>query len=214
MELWLAFTGFEQMEKAHEYPIKGVLTNPTLLSLPKLHWKETVSRLNTFGTLPLGLQVVSTSMEEMIAEIKLYHQLVDRKQLIIKLPFCRDALRVLPFIRQMGHAINVAAVCSFGQAIVALESEPEYLSIYVGRVSDGGGDGVALVSAVKGYALRCGKRTLIQAASIRTARQVEEVAVAGADAAVLTLPVIEQTMKNELTDQSIHEFARDWASVS
>jgi TalC/MipB family fructose-6-phosphate aldolase len=214
MDLWLMFTDFEGMEQAHEYPIKGVLTNPTLIALPKLPWKETVSRLNTIGTLPLGLQVVSTSLQEMIAEVKLFHQLVDRKELIIKLPFCKDALRLMPFIRQLGHAINVAAVCSFGQAIIALESEPEFLSIYVGRVTGGGGDGVALVSEVKQYALRCGKRTCIQAASIRTARQVEEVAAAGADAAVIPLTLIEQTMKSDLTDQSIRDFTRDWAPIS
>lgn len=214
MELWLAFTDFEAMDKAHAYPIKGVLTNPTLLSLPKLPWKTTVSRLNEIGTLPLGLQVLSTTLDGMAAEIKLYHRLVDRKQLIIKLPFCVDALRVLPIARQMGHAVNIAAVCSFGQAIVALESEPEYLSVYVGRVSDGGGDGVALVAEIKQYARSCGKGTLIQAASLRTAAQFEEVARAGADGAVVPLEVIEQTIRNELTDQSIRKFAQDWATIA
>jgi transaldolase len=214
MELWLAFTDFESMEKAHEYPIKGVLTNPTLISLPKLHWKEAIARLNKIGSLPLGLQVVSTSLEQMIAEIQTFHRLVDRKELIIKLPFCLDALRSIPFIRQLGHTVNIAAICSFGQAVVALESEPEYLSIYVGRVSDGGGDGVALLAQVKRYALRCGKGTLIQAASLRNAQQLEEVAETGADAAVIPFNVIEQAMKNELTDQSIGKFSKDWASIS
>ena len=171
MDLWLMFTDFEGMEQAHEYPIKGVLTNPTLLALPKLPWKETVSRLNTIGTLPLGLQVVSTSLPEMVVEVKLFHQLVDRKELIVKLPFCKDAVRLMPFIRQLGLAVNVAAVCTFGQAIIALESEPDTCPSMSEELPARGGDGVALVSEVKQYALRCGKSTCIQAASIRTARR-------------------------------------------
>jgi transaldolase len=83
----------------------------------------------------------------------------------------------------------------------------------VGRVNDGGGDGIELVSRVKQYASSCGIRTVIQAASIRTVRQFENVAQAGADAAVIPYTVLEEVIKNELTDQSIKKFARDWATI-
>jgi transaldolase len=214
MQLWLAFTSFEEMEKAHSYPIQGVLTNPTLVSMPGIHWREAVSRLNEIGTLPLGLQVISTRKKTMIEEIKAFHGMIDNKPLIIKLPFCLDAMSVIPFIKRLGHAVNMAAVCTFSQGIVALETDIEYLSIYVGRVSDGGGDGIELVGQLKDYALSAGKRTLIQAASIRTLKQFEEAARSGADAVVIPFALLEEAVKSPLTEESLKKFADDWSKIS
>jgi TalC/MipB family fructose-6-phosphate aldolase len=214
MQIWLAFTGFEEMEKAHAYPIQGVLTNPTLVSKPGIPWREAVSRMNEIGTLPLGLQVVSTRKQTMIEEIKAFHGLIDKKKLIIKLPFCLDAMGVVPFIKRLGHAVNMAAVCTFPQGVLALETDIEYLSIYVGRVSDGGGNGIELVERLKSYALSAGKRTLIQAASIRTLQQFEEAALAGADAVVISFSLLEEAAKSPLTDESIAKFTGDWARIS
>ena len=214
MEIWLAFSSFEEMEKAHEYPIKGVLTNPTVISALEMNWKEAVTRMNEIGDLPLGLQVVSTKRNEMIEEIKTFNRIVDKKRLIIKLPFCPSTLQVASFVKQLGLEVNIAAICSFTQAVVALETDIEYLSIYVGRVSDGGGDGMQLIHQVKDYVHGCHKNTMILAASIRTAQQLEEVALAGADAAVITFDVLEEAIKSRLTDESIEKFTVDWANTT
>jgi len=210
MEIWLAFSGFEEMEKAHAYPIKGVLTNPTIVSRAGMGWREAISRMNEIGDLPLGLQVVSTEMDRMLEEVETYRGLVNRKPLIIKLPFCRNALRVVGFIKKRGLGVNVAAVCTFSQAVVALETDPDYISIYVGRVSDGGGNGAELVRKIKTYAVESNKRTLVLAASLRDACGFEEAALAGADAAVVTLPVLEDAVKSGLTDESIATFKEEW----
>ena len=214
MEIWLAFTSFEEMKMSEDYPIKGVLTNPTLMSLPKLPWKEMIRSLDSIGTRPLGLQVVSTDERDMIREIETYHNMVLHKKLIVKLPFCLNAMKVMPLIRRLGHEINMAAVCTFSQAVIALESEPEYLSIYVGRVTDFGGNGMQLLNDVKQYALDAGKSTVIQAASIRTLNQFDEAARAGADAIVVPFTILADAVKSEMTDQSIEKFAEDWATIS
>jgi transaldolase len=201
------------MEMANDYPIKGVLTNPTLMSVPKIPWKQTVKKLDMIGTLPLGLQVVSTVEKEMIKEIESYHQMIHRKKLIIKLPFCLNSIKVIPFIRQLGHEVNMAAVCTFSQAVITLETEPEYLSIYVGRVTDFGGNGVQLLGEIKQYALAAGKKTAIQAASIRTLQQFNEVAKSGADAVVIPFTVLTEAMESDMTVQSIKKFAEDWETI-
>ena len=84
MEIWLAFSSFEEMGKAHDYPIKGVLTNPTVISALEMNWKEAVTSMNEIGDLPLGLQVVSTQRNEMIEEINAFARLIDKKQLTPK----------------------------------------------------------------------------------------------------------------------------------
>jgi hypothetical protein len=73
MEIWLAFSSFEEMEKAHDFPIKGVLTNPTVISVLEMNWKKAVTRMNEIGDLPLGLQVVSTQRNQMIEEINAFN---------------------------------------------------------------------------------------------------------------------------------------------
>jgi TalC/MipB family fructose-6-phosphate aldolase len=213
MEIWLAFTSFDEMEKSHKYPIMGVLTNPTLLTKPKLHWEDVIKRLNSIGKLPLGLQVVSTSEGEMMEEIQAFRRLVDRKELIFKIPVCAAGLKIVPLIRELGHRINMAAICTFNQAVIVLETEIDYLSIYVGRVTDSGGDGIDLVRQIKDYAAGCGKTVIIQAASIRTVEQFEKAAHAGADAIVVPCTLLEEALQSNLTDQSIQKYANDWAGI-
>ena len=170
--------------------------------------------MNEIGNLPLGLQVVSTQKDEMIEEIDAFNRIIDKKRLIIKLPFCPGALQVIPFIKKLGLEVNMAAICTFTQAIVALETDIEYLSIYVGRVTDGGGDGIQLIRQIKDYVHRFQKSTVIMAASIRTVKQLEEVALAGADAAVITFNVLEEAMKSRLTVESIEKFSADWSKIA
>jgi hypothetical protein len=52
-------------------------------------------------------------------EIKIFHELVNRKILIVKLPFCLGAIKTVPYIKKLGHAVNMAAICAYGQALVA-----------------------------------------------------------------------------------------------
>jgi TalC/MipB family fructose-6-phosphate aldolase len=214
MDIWLAFSSFEEMERAHDYPIRGVLTNPTVLTLPQLPWKETIKRLDEVGTLPLGLQVVSTVEKDMIGEIEAYHGMIRSKELIIKLPFCVNAMKIMPFIKRLGHDVNMAAVCTFSQAVIALEAEPDYLSLYVGRVDDSGGNGIQLLGEIKRYAQAAGKQTVIQAASIRTLEQFDDAARCGADAVVISFSVLREAAESEMTAQSIEKFAEDWATIS
>ena len=71
-----------------------------------------------------------------------------------------------------------------------------------------------LIHQVKDYAHRCKKSTVIMAASIRTVKQLEEVALSGADAAVITFDVLEEAMKSRLTDESIEKFNADWSKIA
>ena len=50
MEIWLAFLSFEEMGRAYDYPIKGVLTNPTVINTLEMNWKDAVTRMNEIGT--------------------------------------------------------------------------------------------------------------------------------------------------------------------
>ncbi|MFN2280418.1 MAG: transaldolase family protein, partial [Anaerolineales bacterium] len=89
----------------------------------------------------------------------------------------------------------------------------DYLSIYVGRVTDAGGDGVRLLEQIKFYADYHEKQTKIVAASIRNLEHLEEVALVGADAVATPFPLLLETMHSPVTDQSVDGFKRDWADV-
>ena len=52
------------------------------------------------------------------------------------------------------------------------------------------------------------------AASIRTVKQLEEVALSGADAAVIPFDVLEEAMKSRLTDESIEKCNADWSKIA
>lgn len=214
MEIYLASANPDEIRKAYALPIAGVLTNASIIKKENRALTELIKEIDQIGDLPFGLQIAATDESEMMAEAHLFHSLLSNRTLHLKIPYCPDAFKVIAQLRKSDMILNLTGVSTLSQALLALESGIDYLSIYVGRVSDAGGDGVQLLEKIKFCADYHGNPTRIVAASIRNLEHLEEVALAGADAAAIPFPLLLQTMHSPVTDQSVNGFKKDWREVN
>jgi TalC/MipB family fructose-6-phosphate aldolase len=199
MELFLASANPDEIRKAYAFPITGVLTNSTIIEREKLPLSQVVKKVDEIGNLQFGLQISSTEENEMMQEVRLFRQLVLNRTLHLKIPYCPDAFKVMNRVKNTGMILNLTAVSTLAQAVVALESCADYISIYIGRVTDAGGDGLKLLDEIIQYARRSGKRAKIVAASIRSMDHYNEVIKCGADAVAIPYSLLMQSLESDTT---------------
>ena len=214
MEIYLASANPDEIRGAYALPIAGVLTNASIIKKENRVLTELVKEIDQIGDLPFGLQIAATDESEMMAEARLFQSLLHHRTLHLKIPYCPDAFKVIAQLRNTDMILNLTGVSTLSQALLALESGIDYLSIYVGRVSAAGGDGVQLLENIKYYADFHGKATRIVAASIRNLAHLEEVALAGADATAIPFPLLLESLQSPVTDQSVNGFKKDWREVN
>lgn len=213
MEIFLASANEKEIIKAYKLPITGVLTNSSILKKEKKSLKILASVIDEIGNLEFGLQIGSTDEATMMEEFRLFRSLIKNRKLHLKIPFCRDAFKVIKNVRNSGVILNLTAISTLPQAFIALESDIDYLSIYVGRVTDSGGDGLKLLENVKKYACDNSKRTKILAASIRDISHLIDAAKAGADAVAISYFLLNESFQSEVTEDSLKKFLEDWKMI-
>ena len=76
------------------------------------------------------------------------------------------------------------------------------------------GDGIEVVRGIRQIMnARNITNVELSAASIRTAHQVEQAALAGADQAAVSLDILKACANHPLTDNSVKQFVKDWESL-
>ena len=113
-----------------------------------------------------------------------------------------------------GIRVNVTLCFQPVQALLAAKAGAAYISPFLGRIDDIGGDGMELVEQiVEIYANYPALETQVLAASIRSPEHLVNAALAGAHVATTPYGVLVKSMKHPLTDIGNERFLADWASV-
>ena len=193
------------------YPISGVTTNPTILSR---EGGDIVKHLHTIREIigedkELHIQVTETEYEKIVSEAKTIVKTFG-KNTFVKIPATDVGLRATAALAKEGIKVTVTAVFSAGQALLAATAGAAYVAPYVSRLENICEDGIGVVAEIQ-HVFDCGDYdTVILAASFKTAREVLDVALAGAGAATVSSDVLKKLLSHTSTDTSIAGFAADW----
>lgn len=193
------------------YPISGVTTNPTILSR---EGGDIVKHLHTIREIigedkELHIQVTETEFDKIVSEAKVIVKAFG-KNTFVKIPATDVGLRATAALAKEGIKVTVTAVFSAGQALLAATAGAAYVAPYVSRLENICEDGIGVVAEIQ-QVLDCGDYdTVILAASFKTAREVLDVALAGAGAATVSADVLKKLLSHTSTDTSIAGFAADW----
>ena len=193
------------------YPISGVTTNPTILSR---EGGDIVKHLKTIREIigedkELHIQVTETEFEKIVAEAKLIVKTFG-KNTFVKIPATDVGLRATAALAKEGIGVTVTAVFSAGQALLAATAGASYVAPYVSRLENICEDGVGVVAEIQQVFDCDDYKTVILAASFKTAREVLDVALAGAGAATVSADVLKKLLSHTSTDTSIAGFEADW----
>jgi transaldolase len=210
MKLFLDTGDVAEVSKAAEWGVlDGVTTNPTLIAKSGGGFRETVleiCRLVPGGA--ISAEVVATEFDEMVREaneIASWHE-----QIVVKVPLIADGIRLVADLSKRGIRTNVTLVFSVPQALMAAKAGATFISNFVGRVDDVGGDGMQAVAETVEMVEKYGFDSEVLVASVRHPMHVVEALRCGAHIATMPYKVLRQLFDHPLTDSGLARFVADF----
>ncbi|MDE6376073.1 MAG: fructose-6-phosphate aldolase, partial [Ligilactobacillus sp.] len=151
---------------------------------------------------------VKETAPEMIAQT---HELVKlAPNVVIKIPMTVEGLKAVKQLHAENINTNVTLIFSLSQGLLAASAGATYISPFIGRLDDIGADGTKLIQELRQDLDNAKASTKIIAASIRSVKHVEKVALAGADIATIPTAVFSKLFEHPLTEKGLAAFMQDW----
>lgn len=195
----------------------GITTNPTLLkrtgvasSVPGL--QHLVGSALELGCKELHLQAWGSTSAEFLACGRALAALAPG-MVVVKLPLIEQGLQAASTLVQADERVTLTACFGVSQALVAAALQTTYVAPYLGRISTGGADGIAEVSAMQRCLAGVGSRTRLLVASLRSVEDLIRLAPCGIDTYTLAPNLIRQLWANRATDAAVAQFERDAKEV-
>ncbi|WP_298741984.1 fructose-6-phosphate aldolase [uncultured Chitinophaga sp.] len=212
MKFFIDTANLAQIQEAHDLGIlDGVTTNPSLMAKEGIKGEEAI--LKHYETIcemvkgDVSAEVIATDFEGIIEEGKKLAALHPR--IVVKVPMIKDGVKAIKWFTENKIKTNCTLVFSAGQAILAAKAGATYVSPFIGRIDDGGWDGVELIAQIANIYNIQGFKTEILAASIRSPLHIIKCAEVGADVCTCPLESILGLLKHPLTDIGLAKFLED-----
>jgi len=216
MKFFIDTANLAQIKEANDLGIlDGVTTNPSLMAKEGIKGEQAITNhYKTIAELVNGdvsAEVISTDFDGIIAEGKKLAAI--HPNIVVKVPMIKEGVKALKWFSDNNIKTNCTLVFSAGQAILAAKAGANYVSPFIGRIDDGGWDGVQLIEQIAGIYTIQGFETEILAASIRSPLHIVKCAEAGADVCTCPLESILGLLKHPLTDIGLAKFLADAKGV-
>lgn len=191
--------------------VDGVTTNPSLVAKEKRPFRDIIAEICELVDGPVSAEVMGLKADEMVAEARTLAPIHDN--IVIKIPMTEAGMKAVTILTGEGIRTNVTLVFSANQALLAAKCGATYVSPFVGRIDDMGGDGMGLIAEIQECYQNYLFTTEILAASIRHPRHLLDAALLGADIATVPYDVLKKAFNHPLTDLGIARFLKDWEGV-
>ena len=212
MKFFIDTANLNQIKEAHELGIlDGVTTNPSLMAKEGIKGHDAV--FNHYKTIcemvhgDISAEVVSTDFATIVEEGKKLAAI--HANIVVKVPMIKDGVKAIKWFTDNGIRTNCTLVFSAGQAILAAKAGAAYVSPFIGRIDDGGWDGMQLIEQIATIYAVQGYKTEILAASIRNPNHIIRAGELGADVITSPLESILGLLKHPLTDIGLAKFMED-----
>jgi transaldolase len=183
MKFFIDTANLAQIKEANDLGIlDGVTTNPSLMAKEGIKGNEAIiQHYKTICELvdgDISAEVISTDFKGMVEEGQKLAAI--HPNIVVKVPMIKEGVKALKWFSDNNIKTNCTLVFSAGQAILAAKAGATYVSPFIGRIDDGGWDGMQLIGQIANiYAIQ-GFETEILAASIRNANHIIQAAESGA----------------------------------
>jgi transaldolase len=184
--------------------IRGVTTNPTILA--RAGWTAEdrpllARRWLAAGAEEVFFQAVGDSVEEMAADAARIQDL----NAVVKVPAVHAGWAVARRLGEAGWPTLVTAVYTVAQAACAGAMQATYVAPYLGRLSDQGVDGHALVARMT--SALAGTPTMPLVASVRSPDDVGRLVLAGVRHITAAPPVVHACFFDAASEAAADVFA-------
>ena len=191
--------------------IDGVTTNPSLVAREKRPFEQVIAEICDIVDGPVSAEATALDAAGMIEQGKELSQI--HENVVIKIPMTEEGMKAVVGLSEAGIRTNVTLVFSPNQALVAAKCGAAFVSPFVGRIDDVGGDGMDLVSQILDIYDQYAFETEVIVASVRHPQHVLDAALLGAEIATVPYKILKKLFDHPLTDVGIDRFLKDWEGV-
>jgi transaldolase len=212
MKFFIDTANLNEIREAQDLGVlDGVTTNPSLMAKEGIKGKDNIfahyKAICDIVDGDVSAEVIAIDFQGIIREGEELAE-IDPK-IVVKVPMIKDGVKAIKYFTNKGIKTNCTLVFSAGQAILAAKAGATYVSPFIGRIDDVGGDGLDLIEQLVVIYNNYGFETEILAASIRHVPHLIQCAEIGADVVTCPLNVITGLLKHPLTDVGLEKFLAD-----
>jgi transaldolase len=189
--------------------VDGVTTNPSLLAKEGKGFKKTIQEICSIVDGPVSAEVVtSDNAEQMLKEAHIVSSW--HPNVVVKIPFGPEGMKAVKKLSAEGIKTNVTLLFTVPQALIAAKAGATFLSNFVGRIDDLGGEGMVAVRDSVNMVHEYEFKSEVLVASIRSPQTIVEAVRAGAQIATIPFKILELLYKHPLTTSGIATFTEDF----
>lgn len=208
MQLFIDSGSLDEIREAQAMgAIDGVTTNPSLLAKGGRPTREAIAAICEIVDGPVSAEVVATDFDGMLREGRELAAI--HPNVVVKVPLIAEGLKAVKVFASEGIRTNVTLCFSAPQALLAAKAGATYISPFVGRIDDAGGDGMELVEHIVAIYENYGFGTQVLTASVRNPVHFVRAALIGSHVATVPFGVIKQLLQHPLTDIGLARFLDD-----
>jgi transaldolase len=187
--------------------LDGVTTNPSLLAKAGRPTIEVLTEICEIVDGPVSGEVIATDTAGILKEGRELAAL--HPNIVVKVPLIAEGLKAVKVFKEEGIRTNVTLCFSAPQALLAAKAGATYISPFVGRIDDAGGDGMELIDQIVTIYKNYDIPTEVLTASVRNPVHFIQAAMIGSHVATVPFKVIKQLLKHPLTDIGLARFLED-----
>ena len=210
MRFYLATVSADDLRWATDAGLcDGVVATPAVLAaeLPQADPREVLAELAERTTVPIFASVPSLEAAEIARAGKALARIAEH--VIIAIPFVEDALPAFRRLRKDGIRCAATLVHSAAQGILAARAGASLVVVPVDALDAVGTPADQVIRELRAVFDRMAVECDVVAAGPPSAARFAELAVAGADAVVVTAAVLRSLLQHPLTDRGIDRFLSD-----
>ena len=118
--------------------LDGVTTNPSLIAKSGGNILDVIAEICAVVPGPVSAEVTGTDVETMLAEADVLSAIAPN--VTIKVPLTPEGLKACKALRERAIMVNVTLCFSAAQALLAAKAGASFVSPFVGRIDDIGGN--------------------------------------------------------------------------
>ena len=193
--------------------IDGVTTNPSIMFSDGIYDAEEGVKIISalVFPLPVSVEVTTNDFDEMIDQARSFASL--GSNIVIKIPqITQDGIPcygVIKELESMDIKVNATAAMSLGQVILAAKAQATYISVFIGRVADEGGNAPEVIKNAVDWLNMWNYKGKLLIGSIRSVGDILSAATAGAH--IITIPpqFLTKMADHKYTRETVRQFVSD-----
>ncbi len=212
MKIFLDTADIESIKRANDTGLlDGITTNPSKILESGKNFKEVLKEICKIVKGPVSAEAVAVKAEDIVKEAVIIAGLAPN--IAIKVPMTPEGLKASMMLGEKNIMVNVTMVFAPDQVLLAMKTNPAFVSIVISRLDKIGGNVVALMRDSVTIKKNYGFKGEILAASIKNRANVVDCMKAGVDIVTLPENIFFDMFKHPQTDQGLSEFDVAWEKL-